>query len=264
MARRQHSTGRLRSVRASLALGLVGGLAGLLFATNAGLFAESSERRPQDLRDLVRDESDRMQVAAQEVAELRSEVDDLIGELESTDPGSGVGTDVEIAAGRLGVTGPGLRVEMWDSPYTEPPSGYVVSDLVVHQQDLQAVINGLRAGGAEAVAVQGHRVTATTSIRCVGNVLLVDGQTYSPPYVIEAIGDPIAMMDAVNDSHAVRGYLQFVNLLRLGWSMQPETEIEIRGFEGNITMSHAQVPGHEPFTPADESPWIPRDDEGLE
>src|SRR5699024_3476655 len=92
-------------------------------------------------------------------------------------------TDTEIAAGRVPVEGSGVTVKLWDAPLRDPvPEGVRLDDLIVHQQDLEAVINGLWAGGAEAMAVQGHRVTSRSSIRCVGNVLLIDGSVYSPPY----------------------------------------------------------------------------------
>src|SRR5690606_41382455 len=68
-------------------------------------------------------------------------------------------------------------------------SGLHPDDLVVHQQDLEAVINALWAGGAEALMVQDQRITSLSSVRCVGNVLLLHGRHYSPPYRISAIGD---------------------------------------------------------------------------
>ena len=54
-------------------------------------------------------------------------------------------------------------------------------DLVVHQQDIQGVVNALWAGGAEAMTLMGQRVIATTAVRCVGNTLLLHGAVYSPP-----------------------------------------------------------------------------------
>ena len=63
-----------------------------------------------------------------------------------------------------------------------------VSNLVVHQQDIQAVANALWAGGAEAMTIQGQRVVSTTGIRCVGNSVVLHDVPYAPPYVIRAIG----------------------------------------------------------------------------
>ncbi len=258
MAAKRHRARGLRSLRTSLALGLVGVLAGVLFATNAGLFSEATDRRPQDLRDLVRDENLRMQELTEEVDGLRSEVDGLIHASATGDEDHDEApAEIGIAAGRTAVQGPGVRVELWDSPYSEPPEGYTVDSLVVHQQDVDGVLNGLRAGGAEAIAVQGHRVTSTTSIRCVGNVLLVDGRIYSPPFVIEAIGNPQELTDAVNADTAVQDYLSFVNQIQLGWSMQTHDEMSIAGFEGNLSLGFARVPGHEPYVPDDDSTTPP-------
>src|SRR5699024_12559836 len=100
----------------------------------------------------------------------------------------------EPAAGRVAVEGPGAVVKLWAAPARDPlPDGVGFDDLIVHQQDLEAVINALWAGGAEAMAVQGHRVTSSSSIRCVGNVLLIDSSVYSPPYELSAVGDPRAL-----------------------------------------------------------------------
>lgn len=58
--------------------------------------------------------------------------------------------------------------------------GRLPDDLVVHQQDIQAVLNALWSAGAEAVQMQDQRISATSAPRCVGNTLLLDGRTYSP------------------------------------------------------------------------------------
>ena len=246
-------TGRLRSVRSSAALGAVGVIAGVLFATNAGIFAEATDRQPQDLADLVRDENQRMQQVAEQVSDLRTEVEDLISAREAYNPGAAADPGVEFAAGRTDLEGPGIEVQLWDAPYTEVPEGYSADDLVVHQQDIEGVLNGLRAGGAEAIAVQGHRVTSTTSVRCVGNVLLLDGNTYSPPYVITAIGDPQRLEQSVLDQHSVQVYLQYVDAVRLGFSAELSDDIHIPAVEGNLSLDYAQVPGHDPYRP-DEAP----------
>ena len=63
-------------------------------------------------------------------------------------------------------------------------------DLVVHQQDVQAVVNALWPGGAEAMQIMDQRVITTSAVRCVGNTLILQGRVYSPPFQITAIGDP--------------------------------------------------------------------------
>ena len=75
-------------------------------------------------------------------------------------------------------------------------SGEVTADqLVVHQQDIQAVVNALWSGGAEAMTLQNQRVVSTTGIKCVGNTVVLHGVPYAPPYEITAIGDLDALQD---------------------------------------------------------------------
>ena len=90
-----------------------------------------------------------------------------------------------LAAGTLPVRGPGLRVVLDDSTQTSAPN---VNDLVIHSQDVQAVVNALWRSGAEAIAVNGQRVVSTSAVECVGNTLLLDGSVFSPPYVVVGIG----------------------------------------------------------------------------
>ena len=99
---------------------------------------------------------------------------------------------LEPAAGLVPVVGPGLRVSMSDAPRDSDgnyPAGVDPDDLVIHQQDVQAAVNALWAGGAEAMMIMDQRVLTTSAVRCIGNTLLLQGRTYSPPFVITAIGD---------------------------------------------------------------------------
>ena len=54
-------------------------------------------------------------------------------------------------------------------------------DLVVHQQDIDAVLNALWSAGAEGIQMQDQRIIGTSAPRCIGNTLLLNGRTYSPP-----------------------------------------------------------------------------------
>ncbi len=229
------------TLRASVGLGLVGLLAGLLFSTSASLAADSPERRPENLRDLVRLESERLAETNAEVVALREEVAGLLEQRTGETP---VDERLAFAAGATAVTGPGLVVRLWDAPTpVQLPDGATADDLVVHQQDLEAVMNGLWAGGAEAMTVQGHRVTATTSVRCVGNVLLIDGAVYSPPYEIAAIGDPERLRETLLGTYPIQVYLQYVEALHLGWDVDDVETLTMPADDSNLVLEHAHVPG---------------------
>ncbi|MBD8061990.1 DUF881 domain-containing protein [Oceanitalea stevensii] len=230
--------------RGSVAVGVVAALAGVLFATSATLFEDDADRSPTNLVDLARVETARLEDNEAEVSALRTQRDALVAAQQPlAEPDTGSSGLTALAAGRTPVTGPGVVVELWDAPV--PPdltaSGLHPDDLVVHQQDLEAVINALWTGGAEAMMIQDQRITSTSSVRCVGNVLLLHGRHYSPPYRISAIGDPEALREAVETSAEVAVYLQYVDALGLGWSFTEDEEIEMPAYTGSLRLNHAQA-----------------------
>lgn len=223
----------------TLTVGLVAALAGALFATNAALFRSGAERHPQNLAELVSVESERTSAVAEDVTRLRAEVAELIER-------EGVETDVvdpspalDIASGRAPVAGPGVVVRLWDAPAENPPEGARPDDLVVHQQDLEAVMNALWAGGAEAMTIQGNRVTSRTAVRCVGSVLLMGTTTYSPPYEVAVIGGQDGLLRALDVAPPVQIYLQYVRALGLGWSVERRDRVEMPAAEGTPGLQHA-------------------------
>jgi uncharacterized protein YlxW (UPF0749 family) len=102
-------------------------------------------------------------------------------------------------------------------------------DLVVHQQDIEAVLNALWGAGAEAIQIQDQRIVATSAPRCVGNTLLLNGRTYSPPYTVAAIGDAETMQAALGAAPPVTLYKQYVVRFGLGYSEQTEDDLQIVG-----------------------------------
>ncbi len=117
--------------------------------------------------------------------------------------GAGLADEVRtlsLAAGELPVTGPGLRITVDDAPGQgddavggDPRADTATSDGTVFDADLQVIVNGLWAAGAEAIDIGGHRLTALSAIREAGQAILVDFRPLVPPYVIQAIGDPSRM-----------------------------------------------------------------------
>lgn len=230
---------------------LVAAGAGLMFATSAhtsqGTDLRSAGR--YDLVDVVRaqDRAVRQRMAA--VQQLRYQVDSLT---QQAAPG-----DAEVArlraqaealapaVGTQSVTGPAVSVTLNDAKRTAAglPDGYTANDIVVHQQDVQAVVNALWAGGAEAMMLQDQRVISTSAVRCVGNTLILQGRVYSPPYVIQAIGDPAAMQDALDKSSQVAIYRQYADLLGLGFDVTSKDEATFPAYAGSLSLVHAKSQG---------------------
>lgn len=100
----------------------------------------------------------------------------------------------QLATGAIAVTGAGLRITLSDAEVDDADAD---PDSRVRDSDLQTVVNGLWAAGAEAIAVNGQRLTTTTAIRTAGDAILVDVVPLVGPYTVEAVGDPQDMQTAL-------------------------------------------------------------------
>ena len=111
--------------------------------------------------------------------------------------------------------------------------------LVVHQQDIQAVVNALWSGGAEAMTIQGQRVISTTGVKCVGNTVVLHGVPYAPPYVISAIGDQRRLRAALADSSAVAIYRQYVEAYGLVYRQRSPDRVTFDAHQGLLDLQYA-------------------------
>ena len=199
-------------------------LAGLLFATSAQT-SRGTDLRTRDTTDLanvVDDLNRTVEQRAQAVADLQKQVEGLTARRA---PGNAQirslrarSDSLASTVGTQAVRGPAVTVSLDDAQRTAAslPDGFTADDIVVHQQDVQSVVNALWAGGAEAMMLQDQRVISTSAVRCVGNTLILQGRVYSPPYVVTAIGDPDRMRRTLEASPEVQFYLQFVDAAQLG------------------------------------------------
>ncbi len=169
-------------------------LSGTLFAVSAKQSEGFDLRggRLTDLASVVRAERDEAGDLTARVAALNAEVEGLstqLGDRSVSRVQDEIATLVD-PAGLTERTGPAVQVTLDDASiearaaYPDDPN-----DLVVHQQDIQAVANAMWAAGATAVTIQGQRLISTTGIKCEGNQVTLHGIPYSPPYVIVGIGD---------------------------------------------------------------------------
>ncbi|WP_407937614.1 DUF881 domain-containing protein [Mycolicibacterium novocastrense] len=227
-------------------------LAGLLLAATHGVSGGDEIRRSDAPRlvDLVRE-------TQQSVDRLSAERDALVSSVDSHHGGS-PGADAALTAitarsarlaaeaGLEPLRGPGLVVTLNDAQRDAEgrfPRDATPDDLVVHQQDIDAVLNALWSAGAEGIQMQDQRIIGTSAPRCVGNTLLLNGRTYSPPYVITAIGDARAMQAALAAAPLVTLYRQYVVRFGLGYSEEPRASVELIGHKEPLRMQFAKPAG---------------------
>ncbi len=151
------------------------------------LVEKIAERRAAVTSSSERVEQLRADVDARADAALSGSGDDLVA---ATRAGG-------LLAGTTAVRGPGLRLSIDDAPGSRAPApggdpreATGADQGRVLDRDLQVVANGLFTAGAQTVSVNGHRLTSLSSIRVAGQAILVDYQPLTPPYVLEAIGEP--------------------------------------------------------------------------
>jgi uncharacterized protein YlxW (UPF0749 family) len=126
-----------------------------------------------------------------------------------------------------------------DAPASVAANGIEPDLLVVHQQDIQAVVNALWSGGAEAMTIQEQRVISTTAVKCVGNTVVLHGIPYAPPYRIRAIGDQERLHAALASSEPIQIYQQYVAAYGLVFREKSEERLELPGHEGSLDLTHA-------------------------
>jgi uncharacterized protein YlxW (UPF0749 family) len=227
-------------------------LAGLLLSATHGVSGGDEIRRSDAPRlvDLVRG-------AQQSVDWLSTERDSLSTTIDTHhggSPGSRAAltaindrvATLAVDAGLEPMHGPGLVVTLNDAQRDAEgrfPRDAAPDDLVVHQQDIQGVLNALWSAGAEGIQVQDQRIVGTSAPRCVGNTLLLNGRTYSPPYVITAVGDASAMQSALASSPLVTLYRQYVVRFGLGYTEEPRADVELVGHSEPVRMRFAKPAG---------------------
>ena len=238
-----------RPSRWSLLVPVVGVAAGLLFATSAQT-AKGTDLRPSgtDLADVIRAQTRVVQARTEAVRSLREQVDRLT---QQSAPGNSAVNQLQQrsaalapVAGTEAVRGPAITVTLNDAKRSAAslPQGFTADDIVVHQQDVQGVVNALWAGGAEAMMLQDQRVISTSAVRCVGNTLILQGRVYSPPYVIRAIGDVQGMQQSLDTNPTVSIYKQYVDVLGLGYDVKTSNVATFPAYTGTTSLTHASVP----------------------
>ena len=217
--------------------------AGLLFATSAATAQGTDLRadRRLQLTELIARERAAVERRTDAAAALRRRVDAAAAQVADRDsrvraaaaPGA-----LELAAGLTAVRGPAVTVSLDDAP--RQPGRPLLSDdpddLVVHQQDVQAVVNALWAGGAEAMTLMGQRVVSTSAVRCVGNTVVLHGRVYSPPFVVTAVGDPDELTASLARDPGVQYFSTFVERFGLGYAVERASSVELPAYDGPLEL----------------------------
>ncbi|MFI8076078.1 DUF881 domain-containing protein [Streptomyces sp. NPDC086033] len=203
-------TGLPRTLRArlGLAVGLV--LAALVVtvgAAQARVAAPVVAKEREELIDRIDRETETADKLEESVDQLRGDVSTRQREALKQSGGSGQADLVGILSGAVDVHGPGVKLVVNDAKEAStggdgnPRETTGFSDTGrVRDRDMQRVVNGLWESGAEAVSINGQRLTALSAIRAAGDAILVDNKPLVPPYTVLAVGDGQRLSTRFQDS----------------------------------------------------------------
>ena len=231
-------------------------MAGSLFAVSA-TNSEGTDLRPgryTDLASLTESESRSYQRLQEQAADLEAEVDRLTRGVddERVRKAERRAERLRAKAGLVPVSGEGISIVMSDASDEaleeaikaagDNPDSADLRPLVVHQQDIQAVVNALWAGGARAVTIQGQRIVTTTGIKCTGSAVQLQGVPYPEPYTIEAVGDPESLQAALDADAWVGGYRADAERpeVGVGWELDESDDIEAPAYAGLLDVELAR------------------------
>ena len=224
--------------------------AGLLFATSGRTALGTDLRAGEitELSQLIRQRDAALDRQSSQVADLQSQVEQLTEQAASRDTdvaaAQAAGEAGELSAALVPLTGPGLVITLDDAP--QRPDGALpvdarADDLVIHQSDVQAVVNAVWSAPADGVAIMDQRLIATSAVRCVGNTLLLQGRPYSPPFIIAAIADVDAVRAQLAASPQVAVFQQAVEDFGLTFEVRPVPELTLPAYDGPLALEHASA-----------------------
>lgn len=141
----------------------------------------------------------------------------------------------------LGLTtleGKGIELTVQDDPTVTSETIGIFDDIsshIVHDGDLRRIVNELKNAGAEAISINGQRIVTTTAITCIGNVIKINDEKVSSPFIIKAIGFPESMESALN---RLGGYLDYLNDDGIVTSIKKLDNVTIPKYTGVITSKY--------------------------
>ena len=233
-----------RSIRPLAVIGfvLLGFLAGLAFRSRPAS-PESRVPRRYQLAALIERQRRTTEDLQRQVEELRRQLDEQRASGAGQQRGSAslekLLADASVTAGLQAMRGPGLKVTLDDSRLDRSPAGNV-NDLVIHSQDVQAVVNALWQAGAEAVSINGQRLVGTSAVLCVGNTLLLNGSVHSPPYEVTALG---ASRDVFENDGLVRRLRSDATTFGLRFSIEEDSRLRVPAYAGVVRTEYARPVG---------------------
>jgi uncharacterized protein YlxW (UPF0749 family) len=213
-------------------IGIVAMFLGMLLVyqlrTEFKIRAQLPTRQVNELANILKNQDMRLKKYEAEIDDLRRQTNNYNHDRELV--------RLKMAAGLLPLTGKGIRIILSDAE-TKPKEYEDPVFRVVHYDQLELLINELWAAGAEAVAINGRRLGATSGFSCAGTTILIDTNRLAPPYQIDVIGDSENLKNALL---MPGGFVeQQILSFNLKFIIEPIDKINLPAYKGSIAFNYA-------------------------
>ena len=224
---------RVRSKSGHLAVAVVCLVLGFLLSMNyrvqRNVQANPAFGRDADAAARLADAEKQRDAAQAELGKARQQLAEVAKTQTAYDTLTKALDEAQMRAGLTALKGPGVVVTLDDSKAPYRP-GENPNALIIHDDDILRVINELVAGGAEAISVNGQRLTSRSEVRCIGPTISVNGVRTAPPVYVRAVGDPDVMEAAIN----LRGGIaQILQAYGVQVSVRKDKEIAVPAYQGS-------------------------------
>ena len=220
---------------------LVMGLFAILVVTAAVQTSRNSvsaERNRGELVDQVSAARNQLAAEQAQIADLRAESGILQSrQLRNDASARGLLANLELLqvnAGTIPVKGPGVRMVVDDAPGASSARNQVLDT------DLQRLVNGLWEAGAEAVAVNGERLTNLSTIRLAGGAITVNARSLRRPYVVTAIGNPNTLPARFAETSSGQAWLDLQREVGLQLNITPKSSLTLPGDEVSLRFANQE------------------------
>ncbi len=204
---------------------------------NSGLDSTQLQRVEDLQRELVKEQEKNIDLNRQ-LLQANSTLETYRENAQKNDSGSKAMAEelknAMILAGLTDVEGKGVTIVLKDS--TEAAMGGS-ANYVIHDRDLRDIVNELVASGAEAISINGERISGKSAIRCVGPTVTINNHYYAPPFTIKAIGDPDTLEAGLNIRD---GVVDVMRAFKINVTITKSNKIQIPKYNGTVTFKHAE------------------------
>ena len=196
-----------------------------------------TNQKESELRDQVLRMKEKYEVAYQRLENLEKELEETRTHVASNNDNLKALEErikkVNTLLGLTDVKGSGVTITVTDAPSTI--KSLQPEELIVHNTDLLSIVNELKNAGAEAIEINGQRVVGKSAITCEGNVIMVNGERVSSPFVINAIGLP----ELLSTLTRPMGILDLLEIDNIKTSLKKIDEITIQKYGGIMNYKYA-------------------------